>query len=264
MKRSFVIIAQPRTGTSMLVNTLNKFPNFYVLGEVFVWRGGKERKWFRDEETKIQYHRNHANNLRSWFIKKYNLKNPPHDIMPLLKQKGLDSHAKQYLDNYYNREGITGFKLLQPHINGIPSVIDYINHNNIYKIHLMRKNPLHQVISADWHTRNEIFKCNVNSVIKRARKNIEDQKKLFTWFDKGKYISFYYEDITGNSNITRLDEGLVKTLYKFLDLPLDNLPDGKVFFRKYGPPRISQRISNIKELEEKLKKDAPELVKWID
>lgn len=36
MGKKFVIIAQPRTGTSMLVNTLNSLPDFNVYGELFV------------------------------------------------------------------------------------------------------------------------------------------------------------------------------------------------------------------------------------
>jgi hypothetical protein len=244
--RKFVIIAQPRTGTSMLVNALNALPDFDVYGELFVRVQG-------------MYGIEHPQEVQDQMIKRF----IRHSYDLSGKRTVEDFLNKIYGKYKFDSEFNVGFKLLAPHLsrNEGEQIINYIQNKNIYKILLYRENKLKQVISA--RTNKQEGKIHIESptfLMTRVKFLINEQKKLEKIFANGKFVKRSYEELTGEQDTKKLDMEWLWDLFGYnwnrqakLDVPL----------RKYRPSSIKDNVSNFGTLASHIKNKEPQFLKWI-
>jgi LPS sulfotransferase NodH len=237
--KKFVIIAQPRTGTSMLVNTLNGIDCFNVYGELFV-------------RVHNMNNINHPQKIQDQMIKRF-IKNS----YDLSNKKSVDD----FLDFIYKSDdAITGFKLLSTHLNRKEGndIINYIQKNKIYKIILYRENKLKQVISSITNKKEGKVYVKPKMIVEKIKKNISEEKKLFNYFANGKYVKKSYESLTSENDIDSLN---INWIYNLLDY--HGNPIVKVPLRKYRPRSVSDNIDNFESLVHYIKNKSPEFLEWI-
>jgi len=241
MAKKFVIIAQPRTGSSMLVNSLNELSDFNVYGELFARTHTMKNTW-------------HPQEVQDQMIKRY--------IRNSYDLSGKKT-VKDFLDKIYTSHRLNvGFKLLTPHLSRDEKeqIIDYIQSNGIYKILLFRENKIKQVISA--RTNKQEDKCHIDSVpflMSRVKYFIRDEKEIKDIFANGKYVIKTYEELTNEEDIKTLN---IKWLLNFFGLNCSgkriNVP-----LRKYRPSKVSDNVSNFGTLASHIKNKEPQFLKWI-
>lgn len=227
----YVIISQPRCGTSMMVNTLNSINDVNFYGELFV------------------------NNI--------DLTPHPQEIQRQMISRIIENNyyrskksVKGFLDDIYSREGSVGFKLLSLNLtkNIKDDIIRYIQSNNIVKIILHRRNKLKQFISGQTNKKEGKVKINPITAINAISVLIEDEKKLHDVFCNGNYFKKSYESLTGNIDLKEIDLSWIDERFGIVPVPL----------RKYRPNRVSDNLSNWKEFVGYIEKHKPEYLKWID
>lgn len=229
----FVIISQPRSGTSMLVNTLNSVNGINVYGELF---------------TNI-----------------HNIGTTPHpqkiqrDMIKRIIDNSFQSYNKtvdEFLTEIYKKGENVGFKLLYPHIKGEigRDIINFINKNNILKIVLYRKNKFKQYISAQTNKKEGKIVVNPSFVVKRSNELLGEEGTFHRIFCNGRYIKKSYESLTQSKDLKEVDLSWIDEKIGVVPVPL----------RKYRPNKISDNISNFDELYEYVKNNKPEYIKWMD
>jgi len=242
--RKFVIIAQPRTGTSMLVNALNTLSDFDVYGELFVRVQG-------------MYGIEHPQEVQDQMIKRF--------IRYSYDLSG-KKNVEDFLNGIYHKHRLNvGFKLLAPHLKRDEGqdIINYIQSKDIYKILLYRENKLKQVISA--RTNKQEDKVHIESptfVMTRVKYLIREQKELEKTFANGKFIKKSYESLTSERDVKRLD---MNWLWDFFGYKWSNTCKAKldVPLRKYRPSSIKDNVSNFGTLASHIKNKEPQFLKWI-
>lgn len=229
--KKFVLISLPRSGSSMIINTLNSLENFNVYGEVFA-RFTKDTVIDHPQDIQIKMIERNKNN--SFDLSNYN-------------------NIEDYLDNLYNSERITGFKLLYPHIKRFSGVVDYIKTNNIYTILLSRRNKVKQFISARTNKKSEdkIY-VNPHDFIERVKLFEKNEKILGELFKPDRRV--YYEDITNGEDIKSFNLSHLFPMDKEVNVPL----------RKYRPNRVYDNILNYNEVFDIVKKEEPHMIKWME
>lgn len=253
----FIVTAQPRTGTTLMVNALGNLPEVKMLGEVYNSRPGIVRRK-QHPALERQKKLNLAHNLWHWYHD-----NIDSDIPKDIRKLCTDDILKSYLDWVFSQGDVVGFKLLHPHAKEMPYIRQYIKENDIKKIVMKRRNPLKQVLSADRVPFDGRFECNIENVIKRVRRNEEKTKEMEKWFENGQFMVLYYEDMTENQNINKIKDNIVESIYTFLCLPYRG-QEAIIEFPKNAPDKISDRITNIREFTEYVEKEAPEYKEFID
>jgi hypothetical protein len=225
----FVIIAQPRTGSSMLVNSLNSLDFLDVYGEVFAKEMSK----------------GHPQKAQDEMIKRIR------KIFFLNSGKSV----QQYLDDFYSNHN--GFKLLYPHVKRDREIYRYIENNDIKKILLFRENKFKQVLSAMTNGREGKVKCYPKAIEKKIIIKMEEEQWLKDNFCTENFMTITYEQLTNDTNAQVLDLGKI---FKFLDIQSNPLV--KVPMTKYRPSKVSGNICNINDMKEYFKDS--DILKWID
>ena len=246
-----VIIAQPRTGTSMLVNALNTLDDFNVYGELFA------------RVQTMNYLANpHLQEVQDEMIKRF-IRNS----YDLSGKKSVDDFldyiykVRKYKNMDWQNDLNTGFKLLSPHLNrneGI-KIIDYINNNDIYKVILYRENKLKQAISAMTNKiEGNIHIDNVEFLMTKVKFLIREENRMDEIFANGKYVKKSYESLTGERDVKELD---MHWLWNLLEYSRD--PIIKVPLRKYRPNKVMDNISNFGTLASHIKNKEPQFLDWL-
>lgn len=223
----FVIIAQPRSGTSMLVNTLNSIDGFNVYGELFV----------NTSSMKKIHELPHPQKIQQQMIEKF-VKN------------SYDNSGKtivQFLDDIYKTDN-TGFKLLLPHLKRHRGIRKYLRDNDIFKIVLYRENKLNQVISSRTNRKKGKVTVNVIDIVNSIERLIKRDKELDA-FCYGKFVKKTYEQLTNDDDITKID-------LSWMGLGEVNVP-----LRKYKSKKLEDRIENYDELVKFISKT--KFKKWL-
>lgn len=213
----FIVVGLPKTGKTMICDSLNSLDNFTVYDEIFLSHLGKGNMpdhplEFMNEIRK----RNRKNCFVLWYQKKYNTN--IRDIKKLATKNDID----EYLDDIFSRNKHVGFKLHHHHIEIFPYIIEYIKDRNIKIIHTDRENKVKQAI-AILGNRNRITftnkKIEVNpESIKRSIEDINYRNSdLHKWFD-GISLNITYEQLTNDQHITELDTTIIKN-YLNVDIP---------------------------------------------
>ncbi|RIK42580.1 MAG: hypothetical protein DCC55_08340 [Chloroflexi bacterium] len=117
----FTVLSTQRSGSTWLIDILNKLNNTTVYGELFL---PQERMW---DAGSIDYPR---------FVQAPVQR---HVIRPI--------SVFSYLNTLYSRPGAVGFKLMYSQLRIYPEILVYLRVQNIKTIHLVRKNHLNVLIS---------------------------------------------------------------------------------------------------------------------
>jgi hypothetical protein len=228
----FVIVGLPRSGSSMIVNTLNQLEDFNVYGEIF---SKFSKNTQINHPQKIQFDMIKRNKINSFDLSKYNM-------------------VKDYLDNLYNGDRNTGFKLLYPNIKRSfgKQIIDYIINNNIYVIFLCRENKINQFVSKI--TNKKIGKVYIDpeELIKGVsilEKKESELSNMFTVINK----KVIYEEITENKDIKLLNLNKLFPINREVEVTL----------RKYRSNNLFDNISNYNEVIKSIEKNAKYMIKWL-
>lgn len=223
----FVIIAQPRSGTSMLVNTLNSIDGFNVYGELFI--DGK----------------------RSMLMDRLNNDPHPQKVQQemLIRSRSNNfyesgKNINQFLDDLYKKDN-TGFKLLLPHLKRYDGIREYIRQKNLFKIVLYRENKLNQVISSRTNRQKGKIHINPNDVSRAIKKLIQNDRELDK-FCYGKFVKKTYEELTNDDDVKQLD-------LSWMGLGMVDVP-----LRKYKSKKLKDKVENYDDLISRA-----EFKKWL-
>lgn len=253
---NFIILGLPKTGKTMLVNTLDRLDGFRVLGEIFVTRGGPTN--MPDHPMKLineMRERDKRNNFHTWWHKtRYPdgvgyLKGTLNDITNFVTQ----ADVYGFLDEFFTSDINCGFKLHQHHIESVPYIKGYIKTDpNIKILHCNRRNKVKQALAAIGNrARGAKFKAGGKGtlgVIKDYQKRTTD---LYRWFREGPnpYKEIFYEDMTGDTNIEKLDLRPIKEFFEE-DWCL-NIPESiEILTKKNTQNKVSENLLNYDEFVE--------------
>ena len=236
---NFVIISLPRTGSSMLVTTLNSIPGFNVYGELLAkgnWQGEKP----------------HPQEVMRKMIGRY-------------RSEGFISSSyksrTEYLKRFFSdiKGDFKGFKLLFPHITeNDTNLINYIN-TNFKKIFLHRENMLKVVISGMTNKIDHKIVVDPAKVVQEVRLRIRQQGKLFNWFKDENTIEVCYEKLTKDLNAASLDLSRELEFLGYKGIKIWEVP-----IYKYGSNKLEDRITNYDELAEYILANVPNFDWWLD
>ena len=235
----FVVVGAPRTGTTMFLVTLNTLEQFDVYGELL----GTYRK------NPVQHPQKHIEDQR---VRTYNVAR---------KREGITTD--KFLDSIFDNKKHVGFKILYQHTERFPDAVKYINNQNIYKVHLLRFNPVKRVVSGflnRYHHYGEgTNEVKPNVVLNSVKMGQKWDEKLYEMFGKNRYMRMYYEDFTKDSNTDVMD---FTEVFNFFGIDVN--PMVKVPTKKYGPDKLIDRVGNYGELYNYFKKNAPEYLKYVE
>jgi len=236
---SFVIIGTPRTGTTMLVNTLNNAKEFTVLGEICTPKIGmnvQQKHWDdvvqEQREQRVKYH------ITTWMKEnKYNKINK--------------SVVFEYFDHIYSLNNNVGYKLLYPHMHKISYSVEYIKEKNIKCIHLFREKKLKQAVSLQKKKINKWsgkFIADIGS-LKNKIKNLNEQEKwIENEFKNQTYMRLSYETLTNDEYISELPKVVHSTIFDFLDIKGNRDTQLEVFTKRNAPSKLEDRLINYDEV----------------
>jgi len=237
----FVIVGAPRTGTTMFLVTLNTLEQFDVYGELLGMHNKNPvphpQKYIEDQRVKTFNAASKKNNM----------------------------NMNKFLNFIFNNKKHVGFKLLYQHAIRLPQAVKYIQNpeNNIYSVHLKRKNPVKRAISGrlnkfhHYGTGNN--SVNPRGVLKSTKDGEKWDRHIYKMFGGDKYMSMYFEDFTKDTNADVMD---FTEVFDFFGLDIN--PMVKVPTKKYGPDKLIDRVGNYGELYNYFKKNAPEYLKYVE
>lgn len=237
----FVVIGAPRTGTTMFLITLNTLKEFDTYGEVLAM----------NRKNPVPHPQIHIENFRKRTFKAGIGKS--------------DSNMIGFLNQLFSSGINVGFKFLYQHATNMPQVVNYIKNpkNDVYKVHLKRKNPVKRVVSGllnrhhHYGEGTSIVKPNV--VLNGVKRGEKWDDQLFKMFGGEKYMDMYFEDFTKDTNTSKLD---FTEVFDFFGLNIN--PMVKVPTKKYGPDKLKDRVGNYGALHKYFKQNAPEYLKYVE
>ncbi len=233
----FVVFTTPRTGSSMLIKTLDAHPNIFCAGELFFFKGNI-------------YH----NEMRYGFWK-FPVSNKLNYIINYGK---LFFTLKNFLNKFYktNKASIKakGFKLMLFQTFYIPGIFSYLKKHDVKVIVLIRKNILRNALSdlrgratKIYHNDGDVatitipkFRVDANKLEKKIKQIELFNKQLISNTTNLERKIIYYEDFE-NWNET------ISDVLKYLeveDVPLNAAT------KKLNPIDLEDMISNYKEVEQ--------------
>jgi len=121
----FVVLSSQRSGSTWLISILNQLEDAAAFGELFLYR----RRTTGPDETRFEF--DYPRYLESTPT---GLSFRPFSVFA-------------YLDQFYNRPGTIGFKLMYSQWRKYPELLLYFWRQNIRIIHLVRRNHLNVILS---------------------------------------------------------------------------------------------------------------------
>jgi LPS sulfotransferase NodH len=234
MPNKFVILTTQRSGSTWLVDVLDKCENTAVYGELFL---PEKMKWQAGSTDHPQF---------------FEAKDTGRRIRPF--------STFDYLNHLYNKPGTIGFKLMYSNLRKYPEILAYIFWKRIHVIHLIRKNTLNVQISAkiaqtrnQWHITSTEGQPNLTQIhldpdillagMKRLQKKVKTIQNLLHW-SRQPHLEVIYESLLE----TPPD---FKSIWNFLSLiPPDNALQSS--FTKIRQNNYKEEISNYDEIKKTL------------
>ena len=234
-KRPFIILTNPRSGSSWLTSLLRSRDDFIVMDELF----------HAPETNTAKIGSRHAYDRWNMFLKEQNKKKIP--FLTLFK----------YLNEAFEKGEHAGFKLMFLHILKAPSMVLYIILKQVRIVHLYRENTLDNVISMKArmirqcaHSDNNVQQIKMTlpplDVLKELKKQIwiERATWLFCKFMPVPVFTLSYEQLVSKPKI-------LNDLQKFLS-PSTEIKTLTSTNKKLNTDSKSQMIENYAEIKELL------------
>ena len=255
----FLILGLPKTGKTMLVNTLNRLPGFKVLGEILNTRGPNPNMPDHPQKV-IQDMRviDSINNLHTWYYEKYAFHHLPyiHDIVDHLTNDDIDA----FMETIYVKDRHCAFKCHHHHIEMLPYLLTWLlERKDIKIIHCNRKNKIKQALAAIGNrARGDRFEADPQSTVNLINDNAQRLAQLRNWFaGQPFYQEFMYEDMTGDTNIDKIN---LKSFKEFLGVDMPDEID--ILTKKNTRNKVSENLINYDEFVDFFKKT--DYMVWID
>jgi len=233
----FVVFTTPRTGSSLLVKTLDSHPEIFCAGELFFLKGN-----IYHNESRYQF----------W---KFPVGSKLNYIINYVK---LFFTLTDFLNKFYKTDHASikakGFKLMLFQTFYIPGIFRYLKKHDVKVIVLIRKNILRNTLSdlrsrstKVYHNEGDVatitipkFRVDVNALRKKMKQIESFNKQLISSTANLKRKIIYYEDFENW-------EEIIADVLKYLhveDVPLDAAS------KKLNPLDLEDMISNYKEVEQ--------------
>ncbi len=156
---NFVVLSTQRSGSTWLIDVLDKSENASVYGELFM---RKKMRWLAGSSDFPQYCDTKEKGIR---------------IRPF--------SVFTYLNKLYSRPGATGFKLMYSSLYRYPEILVYLFLHRVRVVHLIRENLLDVQISKEmarasgqWHITSKDEHPQITSVHLRPDILLVDMKRL--------------------------------------------------------------------------------------
>ncbi len=236
--KKFVIITLPRSGSTVLVKTLDMHPQIFCAGELFYFPG-------KIYHTECQF--------PFWRIKALGNK-----INYLINFPNVLIRLGRFMNSFYNHQKpgykAVGFKLMYQHILYMPGIMDYLKKNNIKVILLTRKNLLRNVLS-DMKARESGVYHNELDAAKNASKKLhvslqllsERMKETGRWAKK-------LESVSTGMDTLKIDyadfvnwEEMTGKVFDFLDVSREKIQPAT---ERLNSPALENMIDNFEEVKQ--------------
>lgn len=283
--RKFVIFGPQRTGSTMLVRTLNTVDKFEVHDELFVLHGKNQ-----DSRT-----------FRSWFLGQMREKlteaesgGSGPEFHEFIKSLDPDRIIYRFLDAIYapahERDVYVGFKVMYNQLEAFPVLESYFREKGIYRIHLLRRNPIKRAVSgylkdarlAKGYERNYLdnnpisvkIKIDPEALFMGIIKSIDFESKYRSRLNrikrgekvaKKRYVELYYEDIVEREN-NCITCSTMNTIFDLFNLPMPKTVLRPVIpMKKQSSEDLRDCIANITEVYDffDTQRRGKDLLKWF-
>jgi LPS sulfotransferase NodH len=231
----FVVFTTPRTGSSLLIKTLDSHPEIFCAGELFFFKGdiyhNEDRYpfWRFPVSAKINY---------------------------LLNYPKLFLTLPAFLNKFYRTDAslkAKGFKLMHFQTYYTPGIFSYLKRNDVKVIVLIRKNILRNTLSdlraratKVYHNEGDTttltiskFDVHVEELVKKMRQIESFNKQLENSTADLERKIIYYEDF---ENWDETISGVLKYL-NVANIPL------KAASKKLNPDNLEDMVGNYQEMK---------------
>jgi LPS sulfotransferase NodH len=232
----FVVFTTPRTGSSLLIKTLDAHPEIFCGGEMFFLKGD-----IYHNETRYPFWRFPVNSKINYLV------NYPKLFLTL----------PRFLNKFYATNDASikakGFKLMHFQTYYTPGIFNYLRNHGVKVIVLIRKNILRNTLSdlrarstKIYHTNGNVatatipmFHVKVNELEKKMKQIESFNKQLDKSTANLDRKIIYYEDY---ENWNETISGVLKYL-NVADMPLQAVS------KKLNPDSLKDMIANYEEVE---------------
>ncbi|MEO7210680.1 MAG: sulfotransferase [Chitinophagaceae bacterium] len=235
--KRFVIITLPRSGSTVLVKTLDMHPQVFCAGELFYFPG----KIYHSE-----------NQFPFWRFKALSNK-----INYLINFPNVLFRLDDFMNDFYNHQNplnkAVGFKMMYQHILYMPGIMTYLKKNKVKVILLTRKNLLRNVLS-DMKARESGIYHNEPGADKNTNKKLHVNLQLLKekMIETGKWAK-KLEAISAGMDTLEIDysefanwEEMTGKVFDFLEVSRVNINPAT---QKLNPPALENMIDNFEEVK---------------
>ncbi len=236
--KKFVIITLPRSGSTVLVKTLDKHPQIFCAGELFYFPG-------KIYHTECQF--------PFWRIKVLGNK-----INYLINFPNVIMQLRRFMNNFYIQQNpayqAVGFKMMYQHILYMPGIMSYLKKNKVKVILLTRKNLLRNVLS-DMKARETGIYHNEPGTDKNTSKKLHVSLQLLS--EKMNEVSRWakkLESVSAGMATLEIDyadfenwEEMTGKVFNFLDVLGEKIQPAT---ERLNPPALENMIDNFEEVKQ--------------
>jgi len=244
----FLIITQPRSGSSFLTSCLNSHPQIYCpRGSLFTKHNVSPIKGFKPGFLKIDrkkspYYTYRAGSFKRQIDHRFRRSKLIHEFLSAWYARHQDSEA-------------VGFKVNYSQINRYPATISWVKQNDVKIIHLVRNNLLKRHVSNEiaktrdqHHSREQLkpIKVYIDPKIlledfRRRQKRFDKYQKLFDDFP---FLKVSYESMLADQNTE------TRKILKFLGVDREIKLTTELV--KVNPDSLEELIENYEEVKQTL------------
>lgn len=244
----FLIITQPRSGSSFLTSCLNSHPQIYCSrGSLFTKHNLSPFKWFKPgfltaDRSKSPYFKYRSGSFRRQIAHRFR------------RDKLIHEFLSAWYAKHQNHQAV-GFKVNYSQISRYPATIAWVKQNDVRTIHLVRKNLLKRHVSNKIAiTRNVHHSKAPLKPIKiyiDPKILIEDFRRRQKRFDKyrKRFMGFPFLEISYESLAADQDKE-TRRILKFLEI--DQLMPLTTDLVKVNPDSLENIIENYGEVKQTL------------
>lgn len=235
--KKFVIITLPRSGSTVLVKTLDNHPQIFCAGELFYFHG-------KIYHTECQF--------PFWKIKILGNK-----INYLINFPNVVLRLRRFMNNFYNNQetgyNAVGFKMMYQHILYMPGIMRYLEKNQVKIILLTRKNILRNVLSDMKARESGVYHNETGSDQHASKKLHVDLRLLSAKMKETEKWANKLESIAAGKNCLKIDyadfvnwEEMTGNIFDFLGVHHAHIPPAT---ERLNSPVLENMIDNFEEVK---------------
>ncbi|QEC69589.1 sulfotransferase [Panacibacter ginsenosidivorans] len=234
----FIVFTTPRTGSTLLVKSLDRHPEIFCAGEIFLLNG-------------TQFHGECS--FPFWKLPL------PKKAIYIMNFPNMWMNLSSFLKNFFtpaNGEKAKGFKMMHFQTFYVPGMIEYIKKNDIKVILLLRENLLKNTLS-DLRARDTGVYHNSGNVAEKLPKFNVDIPQLEKKMEEIAGIQKELENVTSSMNTLKITyedfenwDATISKVLNFINVENIQLPPVS---KKLNPDKLEDMIENYDEMAAWLK-----------